>query len=180
MLKKCCFIGHRKITCNSELIERLNNIIKSLIDQENVTVFLFGSNSEFDDLCYEIVSELQKEQKEIIKKAYLCKSESAFLIGDRKKYKWIDNLISKGFSYQEYNQILKPKRVINAGKNAYIIRNEELINDSDYVIFYLDKKYNAPLRKQSKETYFYQPKSGTKIAYEYAIKKCKKIINVCL
>ena len=58
--KGCCFIGHRKIAKSSELRERILNIIKNIIVNENVINFFFGSKSEFNDYCYEIVTELKK------------------------------------------------------------------------------------------------------------------------
>ena len=49
--KSCSFFGHRKIKYSEKLYERVEKVIKNLIDIEGVTVFLFGSRSEFDTLC---------------------------------------------------------------------------------------------------------------------------------
>ena len=59
-----------------------------------------------------------------------------------------------------------PKKMINAGRAAYVERNCEMIDNSDFCVFYYDGKYTAAKRK-----------SGTKIAYDYAVKKKKQIIN---
>ena len=57
--KTCCFFGHRKIDETAELKNRLYEIIENLIVNENVDTFLFGSKSEFDDLCHKIVTNLK-------------------------------------------------------------------------------------------------------------------------
>ena len=53
--KVCCFIGHRKIEKNIEFAQRVENVINDLIENKRVNTFLFGSRSEFDDLCHSIV-----------------------------------------------------------------------------------------------------------------------------
>ena len=61
-----------------------------------------------------------------------------------------------------------------AGKSSYIQRNYAMINDSDYCVFYYDENYLPEKRKMSKNSIsYYQPKSGTKLAYHYAIQKKK-------
>lgn len=54
-----CFIGHRTIQKNDELICSLKQTIINLINS-GVTTFLFGSMSEFDNLSWEVVTELKK------------------------------------------------------------------------------------------------------------------------
>ena len=54
-----------------------------------------------------------------------------------------------------------------------------MIDDSDFCVFYYNEKYQPQRRKESKRSIrTYQPKSGTKIAYDYAKRKNKKIINI--
>ena len=69
-IKTCCFIGHRTIETTLELRKLLYNHIENLIVSENVKVFLFGSRSQFNDLCYYIVSKL-KEKYTDIKRVYV-------------------------------------------------------------------------------------------------------------
>ena len=58
-------------------------------------------------------------------------------------------------------------------------RNQAMINDSDYCVFYYDEKYEPELRKYSKNSIgYYQPNSGTKLAYNYAKSKRKIIYNI--
>ena len=65
-----------------------------------------------------------------------------------------------------------------AGKASYVERNQEMINKSDFCVIYYDENYLPPRRKNSRRDLFdYQPKSGTAVVYDYAVKKKKKIIN---
>ncbi len=65
------------------------------------------------------------------------------------------------------------------GKAGYVERNQAMINDSDICVFYYNKDYEPQMRKYSKRSIsYYQPKSGTALAYKYAIQKKKKIFNV--
>ena len=71
------------------------------------------------------------------------------------------------------------KTKYTSGKASYVERNQAMIEDSDFCIFYYDENYHPEMRKYSKKNCsFYQPKSGTKLAYIYAIRKKKTCINV--
>lgn len=64
-----CFIGHRKIEKTEELIAALKETVVMLINK-GVTKFLFGSMSEFDNLSWEVVTNL-KEEYPAIKRVYV-------------------------------------------------------------------------------------------------------------
>ena len=55
------FIGHRKLQNNCDFHIQLKEIILALIDHRNADTFLFGSRSDFDDLCLEIVTEKKND-----------------------------------------------------------------------------------------------------------------------
>jgi len=162
----CCFFGHRKIEKNDELERELYNIINELIKEKKVDTFLFGSKSQFDDLCYKVVTEL-KEIHPHIKRIYV-----------RAEFPYIDD------SYREhlltyYEDTYYPEKIINAHKVVYVERNYEMIDNSSYCICYYDESYAPPRRKNSKRDLFdYQPKSGTKLAYDYALNKKLIIYNI--
>lgn len=59
-MKTCCFIGHRKVEETPELLERLRKTIKELICKNDVDTFLFGSKSQFDELCLKITKSRNK------------------------------------------------------------------------------------------------------------------------
>ncbi|MBO5934027.1 MAG: DUF1273 family protein [Clostridia bacterium] len=164
--KACCFFGHRKINKTPELIERLTREIEILITEKDVNVFYFGSKSEFDDLCHKVVTEL-KEKYPHIKRVYV---RSAFQhIPD-----WYKDSLLK-----HYEDTYFPEHMENAGKASYVERNQEMINKSDFCVVYYDENYAPPRRRNSKRDLLdYQPKSGTKVALDYAMKKGICIKNV--
>ena len=54
-----------------------------------------------------------------------------------------------------------------------------MIDTSDYCVFYYDENYEPEIRKYTKRSIgYYQPKSGTAIAYAYAKRKKKFLINL--
>ncbi len=80
---------------------------------------------------------------------------------------------------KHYEGTYFPKHMKNAGKASYVERNREMINKSDFCVVYYDKNYSPPRRKNSKWGLTdYQPKSGTRLAYDYAVRKKKEIINI--
>ena len=164
--KTCCFFGHRKIDETEELKNNLCRIIENLITNEKVDTFLFGSKSQFDDLCHKVVTKL-KEKYPNIKRIYV-----------RSSYQYIPDWYEK--SLLENNEgTYFPEYMENAGRASYVERNQEMINKSDFCIVYYDENYLPPRRKNSRRDLFdYQPKSGTAVAYDYAVKKKKEIVNV--
>lgn len=179
MSKRCCFIGHRTINMSIKELEVLQKAIESLIINEQVTIFLFGSKSEFNDICLNIVSKLKEKYPFIKRVFYACRSESCILENEKEKWQKI---------YSRYfNKVIKLENVVDeiiqfgniSSKASYVERNYTMIADSDYCMFYYNENYKPPLRKHSKHNLcFYQPKSGTALAYKQALTKRKVIINI--
>lgn len=162
----CCFFGHRKISCTEELKAKLYNQIEELILNKKVYIFLFGSKSEFDALCLETVSKL-KEKYPHIKRIYV-----------RSAFEHITEEY-KNYLLESYDETYYPEHIKNSGKASYVERNQEMINRSQFCIVYYDENYLPPRRKNSRrDSTDYQPKSGTALAYAYAVKKKCEIINV--
>ena len=167
-LRTCCFFGHRKINETELLKNKLYNSIENLIVNQNVTTFLFGSKSGFDKLCLKTVTEL-KEKYPHIKRIYM-----------RAAYQHIDDSY-KNYLLESYEDTYYPSHLENSGKASYVERNQEMINQSKYCVIYYDENYLPKRRKNSKRDLDdYQPKSGTKIAYDYSVRKGKTIINTKL
>ncbi len=163
----CCFFGHRKIEETTILTDTLYRTVENLIVTEEVNTFLFGSKSEFNSLCLEVVTSL-KEKYPQIRRIYV-RAEFPYIDDDYKEY-----------LLQRYENTYYPPHMINAGKSAYVERNCEMIDNSGFCVVYYDENYVPTGRRRSK-TYFIannQPKSGTRTAYDYAVKKGIKIINV--
>jgi len=66
----CCVFGHRKIKETEELRSQLFTAIEGLIVENNVDTFLFGSKSRFNELCYELITEI-KSRCPHIKRIYV-------------------------------------------------------------------------------------------------------------
>ena len=170
-----CFIGHRKVKETRELVSKIRLTILELMENEGVQFFLFGSKSEFDDLCYRIVSELRLCYPQIIRVAYTCEGEKPIV----RKSKGAYDYPTPSNYLEGYDAEYEYKSKYKAGKARYVERNQAMIDDCDNCIFYYDEDYLPERRKKSKnDEVGYQPKSGTKLAYDYAVKKRKNIINV--
>lgn len=158
----CCFIGHRKIERSLKLEEKLYKEIEKLING-GIHTFMFGSRSDFDSLCYEIVTDLKKKPKgdgpvleRDIKRIYV-----------RAEYPYI-NQDYYDYLLKSYEETYYPEKILNAGRAVYVERNQFMIDMSLVCVFY----YN--------DTINYKGKSGTEIAYKYAVKKHKRIINAAV
>lgn len=151
--RTCCFFGHRKIEDTLELRTKLYETIESLILDENVDTFLFGSKSQFNELCRDLVTEI-KEKYPHVKRVYV-RAEYPYISYDYKNY-----------LLENYEDTYYPNKVIGAGKAIYVERNCEMINNSRFCIVYYDE-LRAPTKR----------KSGTKIALSYAVKHKKEIIK---
>ena len=149
----CCFLGHREIKENAELSKRLCQQIEHLITVHNVHIFLFGSKSQFNSLCYKLVTEL-KEKYAHINRIYV-----------RAEFPVIDDSYAK-YLLDGYEDTYYPQSVLGAGRAAYIKRNYEMIDHSRFCIFCCEKAYTPKGRT-----------SGTKRAFDYATKRQKIIYN---
>ena len=152
--KVCCFIGPRKIDESENIVEALSNTIEKLIVNEKIGIFLFGSQSSFNKLCYDLLTQY-KETYPYIKRVYV-----------RAEYPYISDSY-KRLLLKEYEDTYFPERIIGAGKASYLERNEEMIKRSDICVLYY-RECGVPKKWTS----------GTKSALEYAIKKKKRIIMI--
>ncbi|MBE6701191.1 MAG: hypothetical protein E7582_04810 [Ruminococcaceae bacterium] len=133
---------------------------------QNINTFLFGSKSQFDSLCYDLVTKI-KEKYPHIKRVYV-----------RAEFPCIDESY-RSYLLESYEDTYYPEGMEKAGKAAYVERNCEMIDRSNVCIIYYNTGYAPPRRKNSRHDLTdYQPKSGTKIAYDYAQKKKIKVINI--
>ncbi len=149
----CCFIGHRTINETEDLKLKLTETIEKLITEENVHTFLFGSGSQFNDLCLRLVTQI-KEKHPQVKRIYV-----------RAEFPYISDRY-KSYLLRSYDDTYYPKEIIGAGKAAYVERNCIMIDSCRFCVLYYNES-NAPANR----------KSGTKIALDYAVKK-GKIISV--
>lgn len=166
--KTCSFIGHRDTEITYALEIKIQNTIEDLIKNHNVLNFLLGSKSNFNTLCHKVVSKLREKYPNIKRVAYTCKSEACILESDLKKWEEIYSQMFKDkvqiFGVEEEYHF---KSKYLAGKSSYIERNYAMIDDSDFCVFFYDEKQ---INKHSK---------GTSLAFSYAKRRKKDIINLC-
>ncbi len=167
--KVCSFFGHRKIDITDDLKQELKDYIENLIVNCNTQIFLFGSKSDFNSICHLVVSQLKEKYPNIKRICYTCKSESCTIESERQKYEKIySELINQEIHLLGFEEEFEHKTKYTAGKASYIERNKAMIDDSDFCIFYYNKDY-IPTTKTN---------SGTKICYDYSLKKKKPSINL--
>ena len=122
-MKTCCFIGHRKIEITNELVLSLKRVIQTLIIDENVQTFAFGSKSEFNDLCHLLVTELQKKFKGIERVCLTCRNECCSLkVKEKNGRKFTVTFWSEKYIYRVTNGKLNTKR--NTSQEKPHILNE--------------------------------------------------------
>ena len=123
-----------------------------LIVDEKVDTFLFGSKSQFNNLCLEMVTKI-KEKYPYIKRIYV-----------RAEFPVIsDNY--EAYLLQFYEETYYPEKILGSGRAVYVERNYEMINKSRYCIVYYEESRIPTTRK-----------SGTKIAIDYAIRHKKEML----
>ena len=160
-MKTCSFFGHRDTPQTEELKQKIRETVERLIIEEGVDTFLFGSRSNFDELCHIVVTELKEKYPNIRRIAYLCKHESGCLVGaGMEQRRRIKELTGRDVYVPEYEDIRKSDRVNSAGRASYVVRNYWMVENSDYVIIYIKKNYSLS-----------RSISGTWVVYQYAIKK---------
>lgn len=162
---KATFIGHRNIENSEKLHERIKSTVLELL-KKGVDTFLFGSNSEFDTVCLEAVSGIKVSHPNI-RRIYV---RSSFCHISRDYEKYLTEL---------YDETYFPSQVERSGAACYVERNAVMIDEADVCVFYYDENYTPPAnRKKTAKASSKKPKSGTNVAYHYALSKNKTIINL--
>ena len=77
----------------------------------------------------------------------------------------VKDLVGHDIYVGEYEKIKKSDRGNSVGRDSYVERNCLMIKDSNFVVGHLDEKRNGG-------------KSGTRLAYKYALKQKKSITTV--
>ena len=149
------FIGHRKIEEGRGLRQKLKNALIALIEKEKADTFLFGSKSEFNDICYDVVTKLKETYPYIRRIEVRATNEHL-------PQMYID------ITLKYYEETVFPESVSGAGYRSYIKRNQAMIDMCDILITYFDKEYCQLAGKTS----------GTRTAVEYAQNKKKRVLNL--
>ncbi len=152
--KICSVFGHSDVEQTKSLREKIMLECEKLIKEENVGFFYFGGYGNFDDLCWQVVTELKKKYENIVR--VFCLSDPKYL-NKLKRPKWLSDDDYEEFVYLDLDLDF------DYWYTRIYYRNCEVINRSDYIIFYAESTKN----------------SGANKAMRYAIKKKKAFINLC-
>lgn len=175
-----CFIGHRTISNAEQVKIKLLSTLSTLIEN-GADNFLFGSKSDFDFLCWETVTELKKQYPHIKRICYNAPHEIAFTSREERESceRFFSQATKREVHYADYEQAINSQKAMKANRNAYIMRNSEMIENSDICVFYYNKNYLPHIRVSANKLIpDHHPGSGTAIAFAYAMRRKKQIINL--
>ena len=117
-------------------------------------------------MCRQVLAE-KKEKYPHIQRVYV-RGEYPYISKDYENY-----------LLQSCDKTYFPERAINAGKAVYVERNYEMIDNANICVVYFRGDYLSPaLENHIRNSFDHQLKSGTGIAYKYAVQKGRKIINL--
>ncbi len=135
-MKSCAFFGHRNIEQVEEMAERVTKEVEKLIVTGEYDTFYFGGFGEFDEICYNVVTKL-KEKYPFIKRIF-CLSDPRHQ-RENKRPQWLRHKNYEEFVYFDLKNSWWYTRIY--------YRNIEIIDRSDYIIFYVTEQKNSGSRK---------------------------------
>ena len=149
--KICSFFGHRTIEITKTLYAMtVAEIIKSV--NFGCRIFYFGGYGDFDNLCYQIVTEIKNKNPELEIKRIYCVSQERYLTKN-----------VRYFNRDSYDEIIYLPPSFDGWYKSIYFRNCAMIDKSNVIIFYAEEREN----------------SGAYKAYKYAKRKAgKHIINL--
>ena len=148
--KTCSCFGHSDVDITDDLIARTRIEIGKAIE-DSVRIFLFGGRSDFDDLCYDLVTEKKNDNPQLNIKRVFCFALDKQL---RKPPRW--------YVPKEYEALECPTKDFDYWYTAIYYRNLAMIDQSDLILFWVEEREN----------------SGAYKTYRYAVKKHKRIVNL--
>ena len=148
--KTCSCFGHSDVDITDDLIARTRIEIDKAIE-DSVRIFLFGGRSDFDDLCYDLVTEKKNANPQLNIKRVFCFALDKQL---RKPPRW--------YVPKEYEALECPTKDFDYWYTAIYYRNLAMIDQSDLILFWVEEREN----------------SGAYKTYRYAVKKHKRIVNL--
>ena len=101
--------------------------------------------------------------------AYTCRHETATMKENKAEKERIwSTILKRSVHIKDYDAEYEYPTKYTSGRASYVERNQAMINDSDFFVFYFDETYKPPRRKYGKSYLTdYQPESGTAVAYAY-------------
>lgn len=149
-IKSCSVFGHSEIDVTEDLKSRLWDRFETLINDDYV-LFYFGGFGAFDELCWEIVTGLKEKYPHI--KRIFCLADPRHQRAS-KRPKWLKD--------EDYEEIVYLDLIFDYWYKRIYFINVEIINKSNYTIFYVNHPQN----------------SGAYKAMQYAIRNKKPFENM--
>ena len=148
--KICSFFGHRQIAITEELYAATMAEIMKAVDL-GCCIFYFGGYGVFDELCYKVVTKIKEEMPQKQIRRIYCVAQEKYLRGK-----------SRYFKRENYEEIIYLTPAFESWYQSIYFRNCAMIDASDLIIFYVEKREN----------------SGAYKAYSYAKKRKKRFVNI--
>lgn len=123
-MNSCSFFGHRDIVITNKLKADLKSRLVNLIEKENYINFYFGEFGDFDNLAYEIITELKVIFPNIVT-IYVATDEKSL-----KRHRII--------SAKEYDKQIVFALDFDWWYQRIYFRNIEIIKNSNFVFFYVN------------------------------------------
>ena len=145
------FFGHRYIDNPKEIEDKLEEIIMQIIDENEYVEFLVGRNGEFDNCVASAVHRVRKNHRDDNSDLILVLPYPTAEYTNNKEY-FDDYYTDVQISY---------KASISHPKSAIGIRNREMVDRADLIVFYVTEE-----------------QGGAWEIVKYANKKGKRIVNI--
>lgn len=172
MKKSACFIGNGKV--DLILKEKIQDIIKNLVE-DGTEIFMFGSKSEFRDVCFDIVTQFKVSNNNIKTVGCPCNGELFYLQKDKYTQEMtIYNTLNKKINVQGFDEI---NQFNNEGL-SYFDRNKNMIESSDFCVFYFKKEEHILPSKYKTRLTKLQSVNEENLVLDYAKKLNKQIISI--
>lgn len=128
----CSFFGHKDVELTDKLWEDIPSAIKSLIEDCGVNTFYFDRFGDFDEYCHRAVSVMKAEYPNI--ERVFCLSDERHL-NPRKRPSYLLKTDYEEFIYLPLD--------FDYWYSRLYYRNCEMINKSDFVVFYIRNAENS-------------------------------------
>ena len=145
------FFGHRVINRSIDVTERLENIIENFVKSKEYVEFLVGRDGDFDILVSSVICRITKK--------YNYGNTAHVLVLPYMRAEYRDNEESFLKYYDEVEICEKSCKAHY--KSAIQIRNRDMVDRSELVVCYVENQ-----------------QGGAYATMQYALKQCKKVINV--
>ena len=174
IIRSCSLFGHNVIKDEIALKHSLHMAIENLVTRHDVYNYLFGTRSAFYNICHEVLLELKQKYPQIKMTIFLCEKENAYYLDEVDAQKeLLNNLFRKEMNVLGFDHIIKVEKTKYARKVSYIVRNQAIVDATQFCLLYYREELSTKLCMGSNLMTLRQKESGTKIIMEYSKKKDK-------